>query len=68
MDTSVFKLGLDIEVLSINPNGDEYWRETKIKKISKCSIWFDGIGFSGIRKTTFLKYTQFYRIKNYENE
>lgn len=44
-------------------NGSGEWIESVITRETKSSIWFKGMDYSSLRKTTFDNYPELYRIK-----
>lgn len=53
------KKGITIEY----KNGKDEWVEAIVLKESSSSLWFKGMGYASLRKTTFDNHPQLYRIK-----
>lgn len=43
-------------------NGQGVWVESVIEKCTMSSVWFKGMGYSSLRKTTFDNYPELYKV------
>lgn len=56
------KKGIIIEHLEYI-DGRKVWVESIVTRETKSSLWFGGMGYSSLRKTTFDNYPELYRVK-----
>lgn len=60
--TQDIKVGTQIEVSVYTPEGKTIWEKKTITRVSDAYVWFNGSGYSRIKKTTLFNFPTLYRV------